>query len=71
MWKAYIENLDVIEVCDWSDASDLIASGNREGIETARERHAHCQVPRFTGKEVVRALRTPKFSGIRSNVFKA
>ena len=30
------DNLDVIEVCDWSDVSELIASGNHEAIETAR-----------------------------------
>ena len=29
MWQ-YIVHLDVIEVCDWSDVSELIASGNHE-----------------------------------------
>ena len=33
MWQVYVDNLDVIEVCGWSDVSELIASGNHEGIE--------------------------------------
>ena len=35
MWQVH-DNLDVIEVCDWSDVSELIASGNHEDIEMAR-----------------------------------
>ena len=41
-----IDNLDVIEVCDWSDESELIASGSHVGMETARERYARHQMPR-------------------------
>ena len=37
MWHVYIDNLGVIEVCDWSDVSELIASGNRSlGKEVVR-----------------------------------
>ena len=44
MWQVYIDKPDVIEVCNWGDVSEVVASGNHEGTETARERYAHYQV---------------------------
>ena len=58
MWQVYIDNLDVLEVCDWSDAQELSDSGHHEGMIIARERYKHFHVPRSLGKEVVRVLHT-------------
>ena len=54
----YIDNLDVLEVCDWADVQELIDSGHHEDIVIARERYQRFRVPRSPGKEVIRALYT-------------
>ena len=56
MWQVCIDNLDVLEVCDWSDAEELSDSGHHEGMVIAGERKKHFHVPRSPGKEVVRVL---------------
>ena len=58
MWQVFIDNLDVLEVCDWSDVQELSESGHHEDIIIAREGYEHFQVPRSPGKEVVRVLHT-------------
>ena len=58
MWQVYIDNLDVLEVCDWADVQELIDSGHHEGIVIARERYQRFRAPRAPGKGVVRALHT-------------
>ena len=68
MWQVYIDNLDMLEVCDWADLPWLIAAGHREGMVIARERYERFQVPRSPGKEVVRALQT-KALGDQSDGF--
>ena len=67
MWQMYIDNLDMLEVCDWADLQGLIASGRHEGM-LARERYERFQVPRSPDKEVVRALQT-KALGDQSDGF--
>ena len=64
----YIDNLDVLELCDWSDVQELSDSGHHEGMIIARERFQHFHVPRSPGKEVVRVLHT-KALGDQVDVF--
>ena len=54
MWQVYIDNLDMLEVCDWADLQELAESGQHEGMLIARERYNCFQVQRSPGKEVVR-----------------
>ena len=56
MWQVYIDNLDMLEVCDWADLQGLTAKDHHEGMVIARDRYEFFQVPRSLGKEVVRAL---------------
>ena len=58
MWQVYIDNLDMLEVCDWADLQGLTAKDHHEGTVIARDRYELFQVPRSPGKEVVRALQT-------------
>ena len=62
MWQVYIDNLDMLEACDWPYLQGLIASGHHEGMVIARERYERFQVPRSPGKELVRALQTKSLS---------
>ena len=57
MWQVYIDNLDVLEVCDWADLQGLTKSGQHEGMIIAGEMQT-LPVPRSPGKEVVRGRPT-------------
>ena len=56
----YIDNLDVLEVCDWTDVQELIDSEHHEGIVIARERYERFRVPRPLAKKLCeRCTRKP------------
>ena len=54
MWQVFLDNLDVLEVCGWTDLQKLTESG----LIIARERYERFQVPHSLGTEVMRALQT-------------
>ena len=58
MWQVCVDNLDVLETCDWADLQELAESGQHEGIVVARERYKRFQVLRSPGMEVTRSLPT-------------
>ena len=58
MWQVHLDNLGLLEVCDWADLQEFTESGQREGIVIVRERYKRFQVPRSLGKGVVGAPQT-------------
>ena len=57
MWQVYIDNLGVLEVCDWADVQELVDAEHHEGIVIAGERYERFQVPRSPGRMSERCTR--------------